>query len=341
MKRFATAMCLFVALSLWGSFAIAQEPISYELSLTHEAHKPAILRVHANEDLSRCEIHFKGCGKGAKSLKIASLKALQSQEFSWEQPQGSYHCTISYSCSLPSRTQESYFEGSATHEMLSVAPLTFDIDLHEMSAESSQLKFRSNRPVSSLEFEVTATDGSRIDAGQKDIQPATSMGTLTWKKNDKHPALISLKLLDGSGAWSAQQLFYFQIPHTDIVFDTAKAVVRTDQEDFLRETRDKIAQIVKTHDKVSMDLYIAGYTDTVGKPNSNLKLSRARAKAIAQWFRKNGISLKIYYQGFGESVLAVSTPDETPEEKNRRAVYILTSAPPISASFPNPQWVQL
>ena len=93
---------------------------------------------------------------------------------------------------------------------------------------------------------------------------------------------------------------------------------------------------------LSMQLDIAGYTDTVGGAGDNMTLSTSRARAIAAWFPKAGLELPILYQGFGESVLAVQTPDNTPEARNRRAVYILGSAPPpTSEQRPRRNWKRL
>ncbi|MFW5966579.1 MAG: OmpA family protein, partial [Persicimonas sp.] len=73
-----------------------------------------------------------------------------------------------------------------------------------------------------------------------------------------------------------------------------------------------------------------------------LKLSNDRARALARWFREAGLDIPVYYQGFGESVLAVDTPDETEEPKNRRAVYVLGNAqPPTSETFPKSNWKEV
>src|SRR5690606_26372877 len=98
--------------------------------------------------------------------------------------------------------------------------------------------------------------------------------------------------------------------------------------------------MVKYKDKgLQMQLYIAGYTDTVGSQTDNLRLSSARAKAIATWFRKKGLTIPLYYQGFGESVLAVKTADETKEALNRRVIYVLgNSRPPVSETLPKSNW---
>jgi len=109
----------------------------------------------------------------------------------------------------------------------------------------------------------------------------------------------------------------------------------------LEETLAPIREALRTFDDISIELYIAGYTDTVGSKQANLELSERRAKAIAQWFRQNGIKIPVYYQGFGESVLAVPTPDETPHEQNRRAVYVLSNAKPQSPDFPTSNWKRI
>ena len=43
--------------------------------------------------------------------------------------------------------------------------------------------------------------------------------------------------------------------------------------------------------------------------------------------------------GFGEDVPAVRTPDDTPEERNRRAIYVLSAGPPaITDAIPAAKW---
>src|SRR5690606_9664914 len=74
-------------------------------------------------------------------------------------------------------------------------------------------------------------------------------------------------------------------------------------------------------------LFISGYTDTVGKPADNQKLSEARARAIAERFYEKGVWSEIYYVGMGEKGLKVQTPDSFDEEQNRRAVYVISFQP--------------
>jgi outer membrane protein OmpA-like peptidoglycan-associated protein len=95
------------------------------------------------------------------------------------------------------------------------------------------------------------------------------------------------------------------------------------------------------HMHAGITLYIAGHTDTVGSPSSNLKLSQDRARSIAAWFRKRGVKLPIAYEGFGETSLAVKTADNIDEVRNRRVDYILSDGPPTYSAAFKPSWKRI
>ena len=85
---------------------------------------------------------------------------------------------------------------------------------------------------------------------------------------------------------------------------------------------------------LALKFYVAGYTDTVGNASYNRELSTRRARAIAGWFRANGLKIPIYYCGFGEDVLAKTTPDETDEPAGSSVSSGVVLA---STSSPKPQ----
>jgi outer membrane protein OmpA-like peptidoglycan-associated protein len=65
----------------------------------------------------------------------------------------------------------------------------------------------------------------------------------------------------------------------------------------------------------------AGHTDTAGPPDYNMGLSEQRAETVATELVKAGIPAQIITtEAFGETDLAVPTPDNTPEQANRRVV---------------------
>ena len=65
---------------------------------------------------------------------------------------------------------------------------------------------------------------------------------------------------------------------------------------------------------------IEGHTDTVGPAEENRLLSERRANAVRDYLvERFGISpARLMTEGLGESRLLVPTPDETPQQRNRR-----------------------
>jgi OOP family OmpA-OmpF porin len=69
----------------------------------------------------------------------------------------------------------------------------------------------------------------------------------------------------------------------------------------------------------------AGHTDTAGPPPYNMVLSQKRADTVATELVKAGIPAQIITtEAFGETDLAVPTPDNTPDQANRRVVIDFT-----------------
>ncbi len=83
-------------------------------------------------------------------------------------------------------------------------------------------------------------------------------------------------------------------------------------------------------------ILVAGYTDNVGKPDSNLKLSKARAETVRDWLAEvSGIPLTQFaIQGYGETRPIAS--NDTPEgrAKNRRVE--ITLVPDLPTTQANP-----
>jgi outer membrane protein OmpA-like peptidoglycan-associated protein len=69
----------------------------------------------------------------------------------------------------------------------------------------------------------------------------------------------------------------------------------------------------------------AGHTDTAGPPEYNMQLSQRRADTVAEALIKAGIPAQIITtEAFGETDLAVQTPENTPLQANRRVVVDFT-----------------
>ncbi len=83
---------------------------------------------------------------------------------------------------------------------------------------------------------------------------------------------------------------------------------------------DQIGPRMAGSDLAKARFRIEGHTDTVGSPTSNLDLSQRRAETVANYLsQKYSITGNRFETiGVGENGLAVPTPDQTPELRNRR-----------------------
>ncbi len=86
------------------------------------------------------------------------------------------------------------------------------------------------------------------------------------------------------------------------------------------ESREMVATLLDEVQKhPAADISIAGFADTVGSHAANEKLSHKRSQAIADLIKKSGLPVQeIELAYFGKTVLAIETPDNTPELLNRR-----------------------
>lgn len=67
------------------------------------------------------------------------------------------------------------------------------------------------------------------------------------------------------------------------------------------------------------DVSVIGHTDTMGDSELNEKIGLERAQSVAKIIRESGLQLHdLTVTSHGERNLLVSTPDNTPEPKNRR-----------------------
>ncbi|MFK7929094.1 MAG: OmpA family protein, partial [Myxococcota bacterium] len=181
--------------------------------------------------------------------------------------------------------------------------------------------------------------GGGMEAGLERNQVPTS-----WA-SEGEVIKIDITATDVHGIQSVLTLlpWSYEIPHVDVVFDSSQDAVRPDEVPKLEEAWGHIEETLKKYGEiVDMELFVAGYTDTQGDAGSNRGLSQRRARAIAAWFRNRGFKRPIWIQGFGEDALAVPTADGVAEEKNRRALYILSARKPsITGDIPRSNWQNL
>jgi outer membrane protein OmpA-like peptidoglycan-associated protein len=217
------------------------------------------------------------------------------------------------------------------------------VDLSEASAdlEEHTLSVNVTSFVEYVEVIAWGAGKEQLDSQTFSVQDGPGKITIPWVGRASEVVLLDITLHNTSG-WAGFTFspWFLDIPHDDVHFDTNTANIPTAEEYKLFATLKELNDvIVKYGEIVPVKLYIAGCTDTVGDKASNKGLSERRARAIAKWLRGHGYTMPIYYYGFGESLLAVPTPDSTENSRNRRALYMVgANPPPTGSGVPSVRW---
>ena len=233
-------------------------------------------------------------------------------------------------------------------------PLTVDVAIlppiqlvappERLDLEAGSLVLTSDRPLTRVEVSVFGGEaGEQVGSGSVDLSGVTE-APVQWTATGE-VLRIEVVATDLHGVRSELVLlpWSYQIPHEDVIFASGRSEVVAEEAPKLEAAWSHIeATLDKYGAIVEMELFVAGYTDTMGERAANQALSERRARAIAAWFRERGFAGPIWTQGFGEDVLAVGTPDSTDEPANRRAVYVLSAAAPqASPDLPQARWTPL
>jgi outer membrane protein OmpA-like peptidoglycan-associated protein len=212
-----------------------------------------------------------------------------------------------------------------------VASMELQVAQGDLDLEARRLKLRARREVAEVDWAVTSQEGALLGEGTFQApRPAREL-TLPWEQKPGTVLRIALTARDADGFSELLELFPWRwsVPHEELVFETGQADILPAEAPKLDHSYELIQEGLEKYGKLlPIKLYIAGHTDTVAGAELNDRLSEARARSIARYFRHKGFQKPIFYQGFGERQLKVPTPDETDELQNRRAEYLLAADPP-------------
>lgn len=229
-----------------------------------------------------------------------------------------------------------------------VGPLALSIDKEkDVDVDGRKLRFTANQPIDKVHFKVQVESGAFLvdDDIPFNGEPAGTKLEVTWPESKSKVLKLDLRAFTKSGVYNGVELtpWRLDIPHEEVNFASGKWDVQPEEAGKLDASFKQVADaMAKVGQYVPLKLFIAGHTDTVGANPANRTLSLNRAKAIGAYFRKKGVRIPIYFEGFGEEALLVSTKDETDEPKNRRAEYILAIDDPTTKNAPfAPKWQKL
>jgi len=275
------------------------------------------------------------------AIGIGSVRAGSEKRVAIPQGKG----VFDYKCTLAGKAGKQAFAGFQLDFRVAVGePPRIDIKAADFDEAKRTLTLRMSEPAAKIELDVVGDNGKLIANVVQQFQ-GEAAGTplvVSWQQaQGEVMGRFQLRAYEPAGFFSGvESVTFVDIPHEDVVFESGKWDIRPSEEGkLLAPLGEILASLQKVQGVLAIELYIGGYTDTVGQPADNIELSRKRAAAIAAWFLKKGVTVPISFQGFGEGVLAVATPDHTPEPRNRRASYVLaTQPPPANRGFPTRHW---
>ncbi|MCB9779034.1 MAG: OmpA family protein [Alphaproteobacteria bacterium] len=333
-------MLALLGLLLLPSPAQAQDAVSLELVRHGQVGAaPPAVAVTANDALAKLDVRVV-CGatraEGSRAPKAGEVLRLEL-----DVPQGRHSCKGTLSIRTPDGETG---EMPLSFEVERLPPMKLAVARDDLDLAAGTVALTADRDTQAVVVQAFGEDGLLVE-GRGGGTGAGGRQSVEFGPAGGEVVRLVVDATDVHGFQSRLELFpwHYAVPHEDVVFESGKAEVRPGEAPKLQDALKQIREVEARYGKwAPVNLYVAGFTDTVGDAGSNQALSEARARAIAGWFRAQGFTGTVWYQGFGERGLAVPTPDGTDEERNRRADYIVAAeAPPSSELLPGTAWKKL
>jgi OmpA-OmpF porin, OOP family len=176
----------------------------------------------------------------------------------------------------------------------SVATNVIDTAVAQMDSVATDVKDMATDAATALGnfFKFKLPNGVELNAPEKGIENQI----VTWM-SDK------TKVVDKTTWFNFDRL----------LFETGKSTLKPESQEQLKN----VAEIMKAFP--TMEIKLGGYTDNVGKPEANLKLSAERAASVKGELSKLGIDAKrLSSEGYGDQFPVASNDTEEGRAQNRR-----------------------
>ena len=314
----------------------AELPIEVQvLEMVNLPQESPRITLTAGERVDKLRVAVLEQGRRVAGRNVAALGPGGTQSIVWRAQPGVHEYTVQVSGKSA--------HGPATVSVETVVtvmrPLEVKLAKNQVDLEERVLFFALNNPAGRATLTVHSPSGRVMHEATTDLsgRPAGARLEVRWPELPEPISRMVLRVADASDSWSDFELLPFsvEIPHEDVVFETAQHAIRSSETEKLETAYDAILEAIKEHGAdLKARLYVLGHTDSVGSGPDNQQLSDRRAAEIARWFAaRGGISLPILAHGFGETQLLVKTADNVDEAKNRRAQYILAAQAPAATQW--------
>jgi len=280
-------------------------------------------------------------GDGSWEFERSGLAAGEQAQFFWDRNTAVTEATATIRVDFT----DGYVEAVQVPIEYSYAGrLEVDLSRAVADLDKKTLLVGVNQAIERAEIKAIGAHQAVLDQRTVSVNDGPGMISIPWMGDPSAVVLLDVTL-HTSNAWSGftYSPWFVNIPHEDVVFETGQWTISPGEEPKLTSLMAELDDLIDKYGRVvPVKLYIGGCTDTVGDSASNASLSRNRARAIGEWLKSKGLNIPIFYYGYGESWLAVSTGDGVDNVLNRRAVYMVgANPPPASAGVPAASWSPL
>ncbi len=202
-----------------------------------------------------------------------------------------------------------------SYAQVAMAPLSIHVtDFENQPRKGEQIWFEAKK-TGQIYKAVSDAAGKfkmEIPGGDTYLIKIKSVGDAQDYSSIEVPALK-----DGERYGEMKLTIQIEIPKSftlnNVNFDTGKSSIRSSSYKELNE----VAELLKY--KPEMKMRIEGHTDNVGDPESNMKLSKARAESVKNYLIKKGVSAnRLSSEGFGSTRPVAHNDTADGRQKNRR-----------------------
>lgn len=345
LARIFTTSAIFACVTLCALMITTKLAHAWDYQVTNEV-KPgqkAKILITPPLELKRVVVTLNSPRAKSITKRFKRWPAGRAQRIQFRPPLG----RSAWTAEIKGMTPRGEMNVNLEFEIVSSKPLKVQLLNQESSMREGRIVFKSAQPLARVEAQAYGDEGELQweEALKVERQGAKHIATF---KREVTPRRLELKIYNEAQAWMSFTVvhWYAEVPHEDVNFASGSSEVSANELPKIKAAVEGVTEEIAKFRRamgdpnapVDLELYVGGYTDTVGSARDNLKLSQARARAICVALRRLGVTLKIRYAGFGERGQLVKTPDSTPEPRNRRAVYVIANAAPSGSFFPNARW---
>ena len=265
-----------------------------------------------------------------QAFGVSRMRAGKTRTFCWREKPGMYEYAVGMSA---------LYKGTVRSKELTLSinylpPIKLVLDRLKTDVTRRKLVVLLNHAADRAELVIRGRGGAVLARQTAEFAAAVAGSPLeiSWNELKGEIVRMDLKVFDTDGFWVGTSIspWTIHIPHAEVAFATNKWEIPASEAPKLDAAIKRINKALRDHaSKLKVRCYVAGFTDTVGATAHNRKLSGNRARSIARYFKKHGVKIGVYSRGYGEEALAVKTADNTNEPRNRRALYVLSSQPPV------------